>query len=355
MKQTKKPLAIDLRPKHFDELLGHEEVTAAIRRQVRSGRMPTAWMLSGPPGAGKTSLSYIMAVSIAAGVKKFGYPISRHWRDLENGNLDVIEIQAAMYNKVEDITSLVVSSQYETLISDSGYRVIILDEAQRITPQAQQILLKPFEEKHSKTVWIICTSEPGKVSEAFSRRCLHYRLGYLKPPDLRRVLLHAGDALGARKTALIRLYKALRKLPNLTAGLVQNAAEIYVNSRSLQKALDVFRTSDVDTLKLCHCIMSGSWAKVLDELPRNGINLDEARAIRVLAANVFKNILTRTSDGPKAKTLADAILALHSTLTFDDSFLPAVITAEMYKITLSFKWVNSTKKDSDSDDDDVPF
>lgn len=175
-------LGILLRPKSFDELIGQEDVVATLRTQFGKGEVPRAMMFIGPAGTGKTTLAKIIAREIQG------------WEFSAEDEPDVIEINAANYRKIEDVRSLV--DQTQTVPFVGKYRVIILDEAQQITKDAQNVLLKPFEEPNSANVWVICTTDPQKIIDALKTRCSTYQLTRLSKKNIHDLLVSGAKFLG---------------------------------------------------------------------------------------------------------------------------------------------------------------
>lgn len=148
-------LAIDHRPKKFDKVVGQPAAVRAL-----SGKSPKAIMLHGPSGVGKTTLAHIVAS--------------------ENG-MTVHEINAADNNGVDAMRNLV--DRVTTGATLYGKVMIIIDEAQRVSKQAWDVLLKPMENK-ADTCWCICTTEPNKIPKTIQTRCLTVNLPKVSHNDV---------------------------------------------------------------------------------------------------------------------------------------------------------------------------
>src|SRR6185312_5748985 len=147
-------LSTDMRPSSLAEVIGHADVKKTLQVKIASGNIPIAILLSGSPGVGKTTLAQIIARIVQGD---------------ETGEFDINTIAAADKNGVDDMRALAEGSQSYPL--SGRYRVNILDEAHKLTPAAQDVLLIPTENPASATIWIFSTTEPAKISAALRSRC----------------------------------------------------------------------------------------------------------------------------------------------------------------------------------------
>lgn len=158
MESNNRTLNITLRPRSFEEVIGLEEQIATIKAKIDSGALPPAWILSGPFGCGKSTLAYI----IARAVQGWDFP--------PDAKPDMREINAADMTGVDDMRALIKQTEYLPYIG--RYRVILLDEAHKLSKAAQEPLLKEFEKPNSPTIWIIATTDPDKLIEGIrAGRC----------------------------------------------------------------------------------------------------------------------------------------------------------------------------------------
>jgi hypothetical protein len=144
-----------MRPKNFDEVLGLEPQIAALRSILAEGKKPKPFLLIGKFGCGKTTLAHIIAREVQ------GWDFT--------GSPQVIERNAANMRGIDATRELADASGTYPMVGK--YQVIILDEAQQLTKEAQQVLLKVFETNDSPTVWIIATTNPEKINEGLRDRC----------------------------------------------------------------------------------------------------------------------------------------------------------------------------------------
>ncbi len=178
------------RPQRFDELVAQEHVTETIRNAIRLDRLAHAYLFSGPRGVGKTTAARILAKAInctSSPEERDGQAepcrACEHCRTFEEGrSLNVIEIDAASNNRVDDIRDL-----RETVrIPPQGARrkVYIVDEVHMLSTAAFNALLKTLEEPPPHVLFIFATTEPHKVLPTILSRCQRFDFRRIAVPEI---------------------------------------------------------------------------------------------------------------------------------------------------------------------------
>jgi len=182
-------LAVKYRPRSLSSLLGQEHIVSAVSGMFASGKIPSAIMLSGPTGLGKTTTARIITRYLNCSQPD----TSKHAPCGECVNCrmkvhpDVTELNAADSRSIDDVRSLIGLSRNMPQIGQR--RFIIIDEAQQLPTLSQQALLKHLEESSPHTVWIICTMSPEKVLPAVAKRCMRLPVTPVPAELLRKRLL----------------------------------------------------------------------------------------------------------------------------------------------------------------------
>lgn len=165
-------LALEYRPKRFLDLIGQDGPRAVLRALVYSGNVPTALLIAGTRGSGKTSAGRILAAALNCTNPDKGDACATCGACLaiqSNASGSVTEIDAASHGGVEDVKGLQELIQFSV---PDKYRVVILDEAHSMSKQAFNALLKVLEEGPSNTIFVLITTEPDKILETVRSRCM---------------------------------------------------------------------------------------------------------------------------------------------------------------------------------------
>ncbi|MGN0064157.1 MAG: DNA polymerase III subunit gamma/tau, partial [Nocardioides sp.] len=180
------PLALyrRYRPETFAEVIGQDHVTDPLRAALANNRVNHAYLFSGPRGCGKTTSARILARALNCARAPISDPCGEcdSCRDLArggSGSIDVIEIDAASHNGVDDARDLREKAFFAPV--RDRYKVYIIDEAHMVTPAAFNALLKLVEEPPPHLRFIFATTEPEKVIPTIRSRTHHYPFRLIPP------------------------------------------------------------------------------------------------------------------------------------------------------------------------------
>ncbi|HAS91432.1 MAG TPA: DNA polymerase III subunit gamma/tau [Clostridiales bacterium] len=165
------------RPKIFDDVLGQEHVTRTLKNQIMSQNIAHAYLFSGIRGTGKTSTAKIFARAVNCLNNHEGNPCNECEiciSILDETNMDVIEMDAASNNGVDDIREL--RDKVMFLPVKSKYKVYIIDEVHMLSKGAFNALLKTLEEPPEHLLFILATTEPQKIPATILSRCQRFDL-----------------------------------------------------------------------------------------------------------------------------------------------------------------------------------
>jgi DNA polymerase III subunit gamma/tau len=180
---TYQVLARKWRPQEFAELIGQEPIVTALRNGLAEGRIAQAYVFSGIRGVGKTTAARLLAKALNCERGAANGPCNAcaSCRDITIGSaMDVLEVDAATYSKVEQVRDLTESLRYGP--ARDRYKVVILDEVHRLSRQAFDALLKVVEEPPAWLVFIFATTEIEAVPATILSRCQEYHFRRVAVP-----------------------------------------------------------------------------------------------------------------------------------------------------------------------------
>jgi DNA polymerase-3 subunit gamma/tau len=185
------------RPKIFDDVLGQEHVTKTIKNQILSDNIAHAYLFTGIRGTGKTSTAKIFARAVNCTNNHDGNPCNECdscKSILDEINMDVIEMDAASNNGVEDIREL--RDKVKFLPVKSKYKVYIIDEVHMLSKGAFNALLKTLEEPPEHLLFILATTEVHKIPATILSRCQRFDLHRIKIPTIVENMRKICDEIG---------------------------------------------------------------------------------------------------------------------------------------------------------------
>src|SRR3954449_8311130 len=184
------------RPRTFADVVGQEHVVRTLSNAVEQGRVHHAYLFVGSRGTGKTSMAKILAAALNC---SNGGPTVTPCGKCEScvsiataTSLDVVEMDAASNNSVDDIRDLRERVAYAPVAG--AYKVYILDEAHMLTPAAWNAFLKTLEEPPPHTIFVLATTEANKVLPTVVDRCQRFDFGRPSVPQIASVLRRAAES-----------------------------------------------------------------------------------------------------------------------------------------------------------------
>ena len=297
-------LPLKYRPMTFDDVVGQEHVTRTLRNALESGRIANAYLFVGPRGIGKTTTSRIFAKALNCLHPNGAEPCGQCENCVqiaEGRALDVMELDGASHNKVEDVRPIIEAVQFKP--AASKYKIFIIDECHMLSTAAWNALLKTLEEPPPYVKFIFATTEGDKVLATIISRCQRFDLRRIQTNQIvdRLKYICGKEAIHADEDALLAIARgaeggmrdALSSLDQLIAFKGDTIAEA--------DALSVFGLVSRSELEgLAGAILKGDAAAIL----RAVAEFDSAgKNMRRLAGELmvhFRNLVVWQALGSKA-------------------------------------------------------
>lgn len=298
------------RPTTFDGIIGQGDAVASLRRVIKEGRTHT-FLFTGISGTGKTTLARILANCFAGG-------------QATAANID--EVDAAT-NSGADAMRAVIAKTFYRAVGASPVKVIIVDEAQRLSAAAWTILLKPIEEPPKHVFWVFCSTDPGKIPKAIQTRCLTYALKPVDEVSIYELLLKVSKAEGFDTSEDV-----LEVIAEGSGGSPRQALVFLEACRFSESASDarrIIRTAaqmkePVDLAKLLIARRGANWQSALKII--NSMDNVEAEGVRIIVTNYIAGALAKSRSEDEAKNLLRVLDAFSQTYNPSDKLAPLFIS-----------------------------
>ena len=268
------------RPKTFEEVVGQEHITKTLANQILAGKLSHAYLFTGSRGVGKTSVAKIFAKAVNCENNHTGSPCGQCevCKKLENdGDVNVIEIDAASNNKVDDVREIREKVKFAPI--GSKYKVYIIDEVHMLSDSAFNALLKTLEEPPEYVIFILATTEVHKLPATILSRCVRFDFRLVSVQNLAKHLSTVFEKEGIECDN-----DALKVIATAGEGSVRDTLSIadcinaYCNGNiTKEDALKVLGTTDYDLLieyfdKL-HAKDIGGILELINAIDASGKNL----------------------------------------------------------------------------------
>lgn len=210
------------RPQTFSEMVGQEHITRTLRNQIMANRVGHAYLFNGGRGTGKTTSAKVLARAINCLNPKDGEPCNECeiCKAALNGSLtDIVEMDAASNNSVEDIRSI--REEVNFLPTKAKYRVYIIDEVHMLSQGAFNALLKTLEEPPEHVKFILATTEPQKLPATILSRCQRFDFKRISNEDIIKRL-----EIVCKESNINATKQALNIIASLAEGAMRDALSI---------------------------------------------------------------------------------------------------------------------------------
>ena len=257
------------RPQTFDEVAGQEHIVKTLKNALATGKIAHAYLFAGPRGTGKTTMAklFAKALNCEQGIGHQCNECKNCVSIIEGNHPDVLELDAASNNGVDEIRELIDKVKYGTILG--RYKVYIIDEVHMLSAGAFNALLKTLEEPPEHVIFILATTEPHKILPTILSRCQRYDFTKVSEVDIKERL----------KAILLNenveyVEDAVELIVSLADGGMRDALSIlekvlaYSNNRLIvEDVLNIFALeSKEEKIKLLKSIVNHDMSDVLSRL-----------------------------------------------------------------------------------------
>ena len=259
------------RPSTFDEVAGQEHIVKTLKNALATKKLAHAYLFAGPRGTGKTTMAKLLAKALNCdeGIGCQCNECKNCKAIIDGTHPDVIELDAASNNGVDEIRELIDKVKYGTILG--RYKVYIIDEVHMLSTGAFNALLKTLEEPPEHVIFILATTEPHKILPTILSRCQRYDFNKLSDTDIKNRLKEVLE-----KEGIAYNEEAINTIIPLADGGMRDALSILDqvlaysgNKLEVQDVLDIFALeSKEEKLALLNSIINKDVSDVLQRINR---------------------------------------------------------------------------------------
>ncbi len=288
------------RPAKFSQVVGQEYIIKTLVNAIRNKKIAHAYLFAGPRGTGKTTVAKLFAKAINCenfnGESCDNCPSCKAY--LEGNHPDIIELDAASNNGVDDVREIIEQVPYAPLLG--RYKVYIIDEVHMLSTSAFNALLKTLEEPPAHVIFILATTDPQKVIPTVLSRCQRYNFSKISLFEIKKRLLNVLDA-----EEIPYEEKAAEELARMAEGGMRDALSLLEQclsynpeKLSLEDVEHIFGlTSTAEEVKLYQKTHDGKASEVVGKLRDMYANGIDMHRLAVDLLEIVKDVLIFSDQG----------------------------------------------------------
>lgn len=301
------------RPRVFSDVVGQEAIVTALGNQSRDNRAGHAYLFTGTRGTGKTTVAKIFARAVnCENPAPDGSPCNEcdTCRGITSGTyMNVIEIDAASNTGVDNIRTIIEEISYSP--PNGKKKVYIIDEAHMLSPGASNALLKTLEEPPEYALFILATTEPGKLPATILSRCQRYdfhRMSVKTLTDRMRVILAREGADADDKALGFIARQADGSMRDALSLLDQCMAFSFGDRLTYDKTIEILGAVDISVFsEMVDCVIDADLNKAIRLLDDTVMKGRDIRAFVIDFIAYLRNLLLISTEGSTDADIADIL------------------------------------------------
>ena len=295
------------RPTDFEHLIGQDHIVKTLTNQITENRLGHAYLFTGTRGTGKTSCAKTFAKAVNCLDSKNGSPCGKCSACLalsDPSNIDVIEIDAASNNGVNEIRELRENVQYPPV--SVKYKVYIIDEVHMLTGAAFNALLKTLEEPPKHAIFILATTEAHKIPATILSRCMRFDFKLISTEQIAELISNIYDEQGKEyeKEAVTAIAKAGEGSIRDALSIADIALSHNKGKLTYKDVTEILGSSNYELItEFTQNVLSGNTGKVLEII--NALS-EMGKSMGVLTKDVtayLRDLIVAKTCGEKANQI----------------------------------------------------
>ena len=291
------------RPSKFSEVVGQEYIVKTLLNAIRNNKIAHAYLFAGPRGTGKTSVAKLFAKAInCENFKDEACDECPNCKAYLQGNHpDIIELDAASNNGVDDVREIIEQVPYAPLLGK--YKVYIIDEVHMLSAQAFNALLKTIEEPPAHVIFIFATTDPQKVIPTVLSRCQRYNFSKINLYEIKKRTMEILD-----KEKIAYEEKAVEEIARLAEGGMRDALSLLEQclaynpeKLTLEDVEHIFGlTSTAKEVELYKNIHEHKISEVITTIRNMYVQGMDTKRLAVDLLDIIKDVLVYSDEGKES-------------------------------------------------------